>query len=168
MWDYIIVGAGTAGCVLANELSAKASNRILLLEAGGTQPMMSRIPAGMPKLFHSAADWAFESEPVTPDGERRIFVPRGKMLGGSANMNAQIHQWCHPRDFDEWAEGGADGWAWADVLPSFRAMERLRGPEDGNQLRGRLGAMRVEVPRSESLLPPLWVEAARNCGLNGT
>jgi choline dehydrogenase len=95
-------------------------------------------------------------------------VPRGKMLGGSANMNAQIHQWCHPRDFDEWAEGGADGWAWDDVLPSFRAMERLRGPEDGNQLRGRLGAMRVEVPRSESLLPPLWVEAARNCGLNGT
>ncbi|NTU47706.1 MAG: NAD(P)-binding protein, partial [Syntrophobacteraceae bacterium] len=100
-YDLIIIGAGTAGCVLAERLTNSGKLRVLLLEAGG--PPKNRfvsIPAGMAKLFKSEVDWAFESEPQTSIGGRRIFTPRGKMLGGSSNMNAQIHQWCHPADFD--------------------------------------------------------------------
>jgi choline dehydrogenase len=127
-YDLIIVGAGTAGCVLAEGLTHSGRLRVLLLEAGG--PPKNRfvsIPAGMAKLFKSEVDWAFESEPQTSIGGRRIFTPRGKMLGGSSNMNAQMHQWCHPADFDGWVEAGASGWGWVDVQSIFRAQERWLG-----------------------------------------
>src|ERR1051325_4102192 len=103
MRDLIIVGAGTAGCVLAERLTSSGKLRVLLIEAGG--PPASRfvsIPAGFPKLFKTPLDWALESEPQIALKGRRIFTPRGKMLGGSSNMNAQIHQWCHPADFNRW------------------------------------------------------------------
>jgi choline dehydrogenase len=171
VWDFIIVGAGTAGCVLAHELSASGRHKVLLIEAGGKPPLMSRIPAGMPKLFGTRHDWQFRSEPNRSCGDRRIYIPRGRMLGGCASINAQIHQWCHPADFDEWAADGARGWGWTDVAPVFRAMEALAGTEAGagdDQSRGGCGPMRVEVPRSESELPRLWVEAARAAGLTTT
>lgn len=169
MWDFIIVGAGTAGCVLADRLSADSKNKVLLIEAGGEPPLMSRIPAGMPKLFKTSHDWAFQSEPNRACSDRRIFIPRGKMLGGSASMNAQIHQWCHPADFDEWAASGARGWSWEEVRPTFVSMEAIAGPPaDGSDSRGFDGPMRVEVPASESVIPRLWVEAARSAGYNGT
>ncbi len=161
MWDFIIVGAGTAGCVLAHELSASGQHKVLLIEAGGKPPLMSRIPAGWPKLFGTRHDWQFQSEPNRACGGRRVSIPRGRMLGGCASMNAQIHQWCHPADFDEWAADGAPGWAWVDVAPTFREMENAGGEPE----RGAAGEMMAEVPRSESALPGLWVEAARGAGL---
>lgn len=119
--DYLIVGGGTAGCVLADRLSASGKHRVLLAEAGGRprNPFV-KIPAGFAKLFKSACDWDYRTAPQTLAGNRQIYVPRGKMLGGSANMNALIHQWGHPADFDGWAVAG---WGWQDVLPMFRKLE---------------------------------------------
>jgi choline dehydrogenase len=165
MHDLIIVGAGTAGCVLAERLSRSGKLQILLVEAGG--PPASRfvsIPAGFPKLFKSHLDWAFESEPQTAVGGRRIFTPRGKMLGGSSNLNGQIHQWCHPADFDEWMAAGASGWGWADVAPVFRSQEAWHG-EEGEHARGHDGPMFISPNRNARPLSYTFVEAARRAGL---
>lgn len=164
MHDVIIVGAGTAGCVLAERLTSSGKLRVLLVEAGG--PPTSRfvsIPAGFAKLFKSKLDWTFESEPQTALNGRRIFIPRGKMLGGSANLNAQIHQWCHPADFEGWEAQGACGWAWSDVAPVFRAQECWVG--DGDDIdRGRSGPMFISPNRNTRSLADAFVVAARQAG----
>lgn len=122
--DYIIVGAGTAGCMLADRLSANGKNRVLLVEAGGKprNPFI-HIPAGFAKLFKSSSDWNYDSTPQCGTSQRTIYIPRGKMLGGSANMNALIHQWGHPADFEEWVNSGATGWGWDSVSPILRKLE---------------------------------------------
>jgi choline dehydrogenase len=122
--DYIIVGGGTAGCILAERLSASGKDHVLLIEAGGrpTSPFV-KIPAGFSKLFKSKCDWNYTTVAQAHADGRQIYVPRGKLLGGSANMNASIHQWGHPADFDGWSAMGASGWSWDDVLPLFRALE---------------------------------------------
>lgn len=165
MNDLIIVGAGTAGSVLAERLTNSGKLRVLLIEAGGkpASPFV-KIPAGFAKLFKSKLDWAFESEPQTAANGRRIFTPRGKMLGGSSNMNAQIHQWCHPADFDEWVAAGATGWGWEDVSPIFRAQECWDGDE-GNGPRGRSGPMMVSPNQNAHRLSHAFVAAARAAGL---
>ncbi len=165
MHDLIIVGAGTAGCVLAERLSSSGKLEVLLIEAGG--PPANRfvsIPAGFTKLFKSNVDWAFESEPQTAVGGRCVFTPRGKMLGGSSNMNAQIHQWCHPSDFDGWVAAGAHGWAWADVAPIFRSQERWLGTDDEDN-RGHDGPMIASPNRNARTLSHAFVQAARQSGL---
>lgn len=161
MHDVIVVGAGTAGCVLAERLTGSGKLRVLLIEAGSapTNRFVS-IPAGFTRLFKSECDWAFESEPQSALGGRRIFTPRGKMLGGCSNMNAQIHQWCHPADFDGWLDGGASGWGWSDVEGVFRAQERWLG-DDGDPARGREGPMIVSPNEHVRGLSHLFVEAAR-------
>jgi choline dehydrogenase len=163
MHDLIIVGAGTAGCVLAGRLSASGRRRVLLIEAGGKPAsLFVKMPAGFARLFKSKLDWAFESEPGAGTGGRRVFTPRGKMLGGSSNMNAQIHQWCHPADFDGWGEG----WRWQDVAPVFQAQENWSGPDGGTQ-RGHDGPM-LAAPNDNHLpLSASFVAAARSLGLNG-
>jgi len=168
MWDYIIVGAGTAGCVLAHELTASGRNRVLLLEAGGQPNLAVAMPAGMVKLFRSKLDWAFESEPQEACGGRTVFTPRGKMLGGSSNMNAQIHQWCHPADFDGWVAKGATGWGWREVSPVFRAMENWTGGEADDQSRGALGPMHIARPSTPDAIAEAFVAAAANAGISGT
>jgi choline dehydrogenase len=165
MIDLIIVGAGTAGCVLAEQLSKDGRLRVLLIEAGGnpSSPFV-KIPAGFAKLFKSKLDWAFESEPQTAANGRRIFTPRGKMLGGSSNMNAQIHQWCHPADFDGWVAAGATGWGWEDAAPIFREQECWLG-EESNGARGRQGPMMVSPNNHAHPLSKAFVNAARASGL---
>ena len=159
-YDYIIVGAGTAGCVAADALTQSGQNRVLLIEAGGkpSSPFVS-IPAGFAKLFKSRLDWAFETVPQHGAGERRIFVPRGRMLGGSANLNAQIHQWGHPADYVAWADNGAPGWSWRDVAPHFEAMENVAGHAAPG--RGRTGPMHVCVNPHAHHAAFDFVEAAR-------
>ncbi len=164
-YDVIVVGAGTAGCVLAERLTHSGKLRVLLLEAGG--PPRNRfisIPAGMTKLFKSEVDWAFESEPQTAIGGRRIFTPRGRMLGGSSNMNAQMHQWCYPADFDGWVAAGASGWSWQEVQPVFQTQEHWLG-EDGDPGRGRQGPMAVSPNKNARPMSHAFVEAARHAGL---
>ena len=165
MNDLIIVGAGTAGSVLAERLSSSGKLRVMLIEAGGkpSSPFV-KIPAGFAKLFKSKLDWAFESEPQAAANGRRIFTPRGKMLGGSSNMNAQIHQWCHPTDFEEWVAAGASGWGWEDVAPIFREQECWLG-EETNGARGHTGPMMVSPNNNAHPLSKAFVEAARAAGL---
>lgn len=164
MTDIIIVGAGSAGCVLAERLTSDGKQRVMLIEAGGNpvSPFV-KIPAGFPKLFKSKLDWAFESEPQTAANGRRVFTPRGKMLGGCSNMNAQIHQWCHPADFDGWEAMGAAGWGWSAVAPAFEAQECWMGGGQ-NGTRGRSGPMLVSPNQNAHVASRVFVEAARAAG----
>lgn len=163
--DIAIVGAGTAGCVLADTLSRDSRLRVTLIEAGTapSSPLVS-MPAGFAKLFRSKLDWAFESEPQQHAGGRRIFIPRGRMLGGSANLNAQIHQWGHPEDFSEWTRMGADGWGWSDVAPTFKRQESF-ADRAGDSVRGRDGPQSVSLNRHVHDGASAFVAAARAAGL---
>src|SRR5512145_2827152 len=130
MFDYIIVGAGTAGCVLANRLSEPKERRVLLLEAGPPDTKLEiRIPAAFSKLFKTSVDWAYETEPQPSLRSRRLFWPRGKVLGGSSSINAQMHVRGNRADYDGWAALGNTGWGFDDVLPYFKKSEHNeRGP----------------------------------------
>lgn len=164
MYDVIIVGAGTAGCVLAERLTRNGRLHVLLIEAGGApSSQFVRIPAGFARLFKSKYDWSMQSEPQATAGGRSIFIPRGKMLGGSANMNAQIHQWCHPADFNDWVSAGAFGWSWDDVAPVFRSQENWSG-EKGQTERGHSGPMHISPNRYAHRLSHAFVESVRNAG----
>ncbi len=169
MYDLIIAGGGTAGCVLAERLTRSGKLRVLLIEAGGEpRHWFVKMPAGFAKLFKSPLDWAFESEPLTSAGQRRVFIPRGRMLGGSANLNALVHQWCHPDDFSRWEAAGAKGWGWDAVAPIFRAQEQLAMPdsqEPPDPGRGYEGPMHIARPKRPLQLAQAFVAAARNAGL---
>lgn len=125
-FDYIIVGAGSAGCVLANRLSADPKNRVLLLEAGGrdTHPAMRMPLAMMSLVLNPKFNWPFESEPEPHCYHRRMPIPRGKVFGGSSSINAMIYARAHPLDYDEWRDMGLDGWGYEDLLPLFKRSEQ--------------------------------------------
>jgi len=164
MRDLIIVGGGTAGCVLAERLSNSGKLKVLLIEAGGRPASrFVSIPAGFPKLFKTPLDWNLETEPQIAVKGRRIFTPRGKMLGGCSNMNAQIHQWCHPADFDGWETQGATGWGWSDVAPVFRAQECWTGDNSDDE-RGRRGPMFIAPNVNTRSLTHAFIAAARQAG----
>ena len=129
--DYLIVGAGTAGCVVAERLSASGRNQVLLLEAGGTdRRFWVRVPIGYGRTFNDpAVNWMYEAEPDPALGGVRSFWPRGKLLGGSGSINAMVYARGQPRDFDDWRALGNTGWGWSDVRPHFEAIEsRTGGP----------------------------------------
>src|SRR3954451_8274889 len=114
-YDYIVVGAGSGGCVLANRLSADPSVRVLLLEAGGSDRKLNvRIPVGFAKQFRTDLDWNSSSEPEQQLIGRSMYLPRGRLLGGSSSMNAMIYIRGHCSDYDEWDESGAPGWGYAN------------------------------------------------------
>ena len=120
-YDYIVIGAGSAGCVLANRLTEDGRHRVLLLEAGPRDryPWI-HIPIGYGKtMFHPVLNWGFNADPDPNLGGRRIYHPRGRTLGGSSAINGMIQIRGQPEDFDEWAALGAKGWGWKDTLPYF-------------------------------------------------
>lgn len=161
--DYVIVGAGSAGCVLAARLSEDPRTKVLLLEAGGPDGAKEvRIPLAFSKLFKSACDWAYETEPEPHLANRRLYWPRGKMLGGSSSMNAMIYIRGNPADYDRWRALGNGGWGWADVLPYFkRAENQQRG---ASQFHGAGGPLDVCELRCVNRLTRAFLEAAEEAG----
>jgi choline dehydrogenase len=125
IFDYVIVGAGTAGCVLAHRLSDGGKARVLLLEAGGSdRTLWIQLPIGYGRTFFDPRiNWMYETEPVPGLGGRRSYWPRGKVIGGSGSINAMVHVRGQPQDFDDWRALGNVGWGWDDVLPCFRSAE---------------------------------------------
>ena len=120
-FDYVIVGAGTAGCVLADRLSADGTARVLLLEAGGSdRTIWIQLPIGYGRTFFDPrVNWMYDTQPVAGLGGRTSYWPRGKVIGGSGSINAMVHVRGQPHDFNDWAAAGNPGWSWADVLPFF-------------------------------------------------
>jgi len=163
-WDYIIVGAGSAGCVLANRLSEDAQARVLLLEAGGPDrhPLI-HIPLGVGKMHeHTMFDWGLESEPEAALDGRRVEAMRGKVLGGSSSINVMTCTRGDRGDYDRWARNGARGWSYDEVLPYFRRSERWEG--GANTLRGGDGPTGVRFSPFIDPLNDAWLEAARAAG----
>ena len=140
-FDYIVVGAGSAGSVLANRLSANPRYKVLVLEAGRESHPWSRIPVGFAKLINNpAANWLYSSEPDEGTGQRRIPIPRGKLLGGSSSINGMVFVRGQSQDYDTWAQLGNRGWSYREVLPIFRDMESYQGDAD-DEYRGRGGPL---------------------------
>jgi choline dehydrogenase len=164
-YDYIVVGAGSAGAVVANRLSADPRNRVLLLEAGRASHPWSVIPIGMARLIaNPAANWLYSSEPEANTNGRRLPVPRGKLLGGSSSINGMVFVRGQAQDFDTWAQMGNRGWSYADVLPFFKRMESYAGAGD-DDFRGRDGPLRVTNPEPRDPLFGTLIEAAAQIGI---
>ena len=163
-YDYIVVGAGSAGAVVANRLSANPNNTVLLLEAGPASHPWSRVPIGFAKLINNpAANWLYSAEPEPATNGRAIPVPRGKMLGGSSSINGLAFVRGQAQDFDTWAQMGNQGWSYEDVLPFFKRMERYEGGGD-DAFRGREGPLRVTNPEPTELCAAL-IAAAEQVGI---
>ena len=162
-FDYIIVGAGSAGCVLAARLSHDPSMRVALVEAGGPDdaPEIS-MPVAFPQLFKTKYDWDFATEPEPALQDRRIYVPRGRTLGGSSAINAMIYIRGNAADFDGWAEEGAPGWSYREMLPYFI---RSEGNERGDpRYHGHSGPLAVQDSRSMHPLVDHLIEAGMRSG----
>ena len=163
-YDYVIVGGGSAGCVLANRLSADPSVKVALLEAGpGDKNFLIHMPMGYAALMKTGwVDWGYHTEPQAGMGGRRLYWPRGKVLGGSSSVNAMIYIRGVPSDYDLWAQLGNRGWAWEDVLPYFRKAESyFDGP---SEFHGGDGPLKVTRPGVANPLNVAWIEAGQQAG----
>ena len=163
--DIVIVGGGSAGCILAARLSEDASCRVLLLEAGPQdKDIWISLPAGYAKLYGSGKyDWRYETEPEPNLNERRIHWPRGKVLGGSGSVNGLVFLRGSPHDYDRWSQAGAAGWSYEHVAPVFRRIEHWDGAPD--PARGADGAIHVREPRRLAPAAAAFVEACLAAGL---
>jgi choline dehydrogenase len=164
-YDYIVVGAGSAGAAVANRLSANPANKVLLLEAGAPNHPWTRIPVGYARMIaNPAANWLYSSEPEPATNGRRLPVPRGKLLGGSSAINGLAFVRGQAQDFDTWAQMGNQGWSYQDVLPFFRRMERYESGGD-DTYRGRHGPLRVTNPPPADPLFAGIIKAAEQVGI---
>lgn len=166
LYDFIIVGAGSAGCVLAARLSESPHNRVLLLEAGAADTKQEiRIPAAFSKLFHSELDWDYLTEPEPQTGNRPRYWPRGKVLGGCSSINAMMYVRGHPRDYDRWRQFGNAGWSFSDVLPYFKKSEGFIAAAGDPALHGAEGPLTVASQRSPNPLTRAFISAGEHLGL---
>ena len=164
-YDFIVVGAGSAGCVLANRLTENGRWRVLLLEAGPKSHWLSPVPVSFAKLIDDpAANWCYRSEPDEGSGGRAIPIPRGRLLGGSSAINGLVFVRGQRLDYDTWAQLGNRGWSYDDVLPVFRRMEHFEGGADG-EWRARGGPLRVSEAPDESPLYDALFRAGTEVGL---
>ncbi|MFY7959133.1 MAG: GMC family oxidoreductase, partial [Elsteraceae bacterium] len=165
-FDYIVVGAGSTGCVVASRLAQSGRFRVLLLEAGpaDASPWV-HLPIGYGKLYyHPKMNWMYRTEPVPSLDDRVIYQPRGKVLGGSSSINAMVYSRGQPEDFDGWEEMGNPGWGWDDLLPCYRRMEdHALG---ASTLHGAGGPLHVtDIQDNVHPLTHRFIEAAKEAGL---
>jgi choline dehydrogenase len=164
-FDFVVVGAGSAGCVVASRLSEAPDRSILLLEAGGTErTLWTQLPIGYGKCFYDPrVNWMYRTEPDPGLAGRQGYWPRGKILGGSSSINAMVFVRGNPGDFDDWMALGNAGWGWQDVLPYFRKLEHSDRPDDG--FRGTGGPLHVNaVDRDLHPLCAVWIRAGIEAG----
>ncbi len=163
-YDYVVVGAGSAGCAVAARLTEDPGTSVLLLEAGGRDRSPNiKIPAAFAKQFRTKLDWDYSTGPEPHLDERELYVPRGKSLGGSSSMNAMMYVRGRPLDYDGWSEAGCDGWSYADVLPYFkRAEDNARGASD---LHGSGGPIHVEDVPEPRPLTQRFLDATQRAGI---
>ena len=173
MYDYIIVGAGSAGCVLANRLTEESNIRVLLLEAGGkdTSPWI-HVPVGFTKTLNNPKmNWNFKTEPEDNVSGRQIPIPRGRVLGGSSSINGMLYVRGQAFDYDVWAQLGNRGWSYSDILPYFRKSENFERGSDA--YRGRGGPLNVADMYEKHELVDAFIDAGveigskRNLDYNG-
>ena len=164
MFDYVIVGAGSAGCVLAARLTQDPSVKVALVEAGGRDDAPEiHTPITFAQLFKTRYDWDFATEPEPHLDNRRVYLPRGRVLGGSSSINAMVYIRGHRADYDEWVANGAAGWGYADVLPYFIKSEANERGQD--QYHGAFGPLTVSEGRSRHALIDACLAAAKEAGL---
>lgn len=162
-YDYIVIGAGSAGCVIANRLSEDPETSVLLLEAGETDNKAEiAMPEAWPLLMGTEIDWAYQSEPESDLAGRNVALPRGKVLGGSSSMNVMLYVRGAREDFDRWAMLGNEGWDYASLLPLFRRMESYDGA--ASRLRGRNGPLHVHEHRDLTPVAKGFIHASAACG----
>ncbi len=164
-YDYIIVGAGSAGCVLANRLSANPDIRVCLLEAGGSNrsPLL-HVPAGWAATFKNPKfDWSYETEPEPELDGRQIYWPRGKALGGSSAINGMIYVRGVPVDFAAWEQAGAKGWSWEEVLPYYKKAEQQQVHHD--PMHGTDGPLHVQDVRDKRPMDDAFIDAMEQAGI---
>lgn len=164
-YDYVIIGAGSAGCVLANRLTEDGQTRVLLLEAGGKDSsILVKMPAGVGSLIGKAGvyNWGFWTEPEPNLENRKLWWPRGKGWGGSSSINGMIYIRGHARDYDQWRQMGLSGWSYRDVLPYFKRSENFEGGAD--DWHGGEGPLKVSKAASPNPIYKATVEAGRQAG----
>jgi len=168
-FDYIIVGAGSAGCVLANRLSADPDIKVCVIEAGKKDTsLMVRMPAGVGGLVKQVGpqNWGFWTEPQEHLENRKLYWPRGKGWGGSSSINGMIYIRGHARDYDQWRQMGLDGWSYGDVLPYFRKSEHYEGGEDA--FHGAHGPLWISDSPLDNPLYRAFVQAGEEAGFPRT